>query len=359
MNIHFADIQTAAPRPSAEQKLNIWVPSAAVAIHQLAAPRAPRRKWPDLVPWMLEDRLLQPPEQMHFVILKRQGDQLIVLATAKSSMQEWQGALAEAGISDYRLLPDFLALPWQPGMLSVGRQADQILVRYGELEGFAAAPEFAWYMLGKLLAGTDKPGLALYMPEQDLPEQFRENIQLSRHSIDWEHARVIDEADLLQGEFALQTAPLLPRRSLATAALVVLALFLSYLSLNLENRHLASEVEGLEAQNRSDFYRLFPGLSIRSGDIRSTIERYISDRFLQRDSLASDAMQTLLSLDEFISSCDCDLQGLVWQDNSLQLKLPLSAETAVEGLQLSGYEKEVSALAGDGLTLTLRREYAP
>ena len=51
--------------------MQLWVPSERVGMHLIDVPAAPERKWPELIPWLLEDRLLQPVADMHFVIAGR------------------------------------------------------------------------------------------------------------------------------------------------------------------------------------------------------------------------------------------------------------------------------------------------
>jgi len=51
--------------------MQLWVPTERIGFHQVDVPTAPERKWPQLIPWLLEDRILQPVEEMHFVIAGR------------------------------------------------------------------------------------------------------------------------------------------------------------------------------------------------------------------------------------------------------------------------------------------------
>jgi len=53
------------------EPLTLWVPSEAISLHSVDIPTAPQRKWAELLPWMLEDRVLQPVDEMHFVVAGR------------------------------------------------------------------------------------------------------------------------------------------------------------------------------------------------------------------------------------------------------------------------------------------------
>ena len=70
--------------------MSLWVPSERVGLHSVDIPSAPQRKWAELIPWLLEDRILQPVEEMHFVIVGRSDDQLHILAVSRQDMQEWR-----------------------------------------------------------------------------------------------------------------------------------------------------------------------------------------------------------------------------------------------------------------------------
>lgn len=369
MNSHINDI---ARFPDGLLKANepcIWVPSNLLVVHQVDVPKAPRRKWLDLLPWILEEKLLQAPEDLHFTIAGKNGDTLLVLVAAKAQIQDWKNTVEERGLLNYKLVPDYLALPWSSGLLSIGQNSGNILVRYGEFEGFSAPPSLAWRMITELLKKSedskDKSAhgllkLSLNMSESELPEQFRNNneyiIESQHESIDWQVNNFPENANLLSGAFALAPSSNELMPWLKTAALFVLALVLGFTYLNVDNSRLENEIALLGEENRSAFYSLFPGLTIRSGDIRTTLENYISNRFKQRESLQSEAMSALTILDNALSACNCDLQSLNVRDDKLELILPRSVENTVEQWNFEQYEKQLSTDA-DTLNLTLTKRY--
>lgn len=361
MNSHFNDIARFSEGLVKANEPCIWVPANLLVVHQVTVPKAPRRKWLDLLPWILEDKLLQAPEELHFTIAAKSGDKLIVLVAAKSQIQAWKNKVEEAGVLNYQLIPDYLALPWTSGLLSIGKRSGHILVRSGEFEGFSAPPGLAWHMIAELLKKSEGSlTLSLNMPEAELPESFKDKTELSvklgHESIDWQVGNFPDKANLLSGAFALASSSndLIPW--LKTAALFLLALVLSFTYLNIENKRLEEEIVFLSEQNRSVFYNLFPGLTIRSGDIRTTVETYISNRFKQRDSLQSEAMSALVILDNVMSACNCEPKSLTWSNDNVELILPLALENTVEQWRFEQYEKQTSADA-DTLNVTLSRRY--
>ncbi|PCJ42764.1 MAG: hypothetical protein COA71_04485 [SAR86 cluster bacterium] len=358
MNSHFDDITEFSQTLVSTNEPCIWVPSNRLVVHQVPVPSAPKRKWPELVPWMLEDKILQPPESMHFVIVGKSKDKLSVLVVAKDQIREWKNGVEEIGLLNYKFIPDYLALPWHSGLISIGQKSEHVLVRSGEFEGFSAPPDLAWHMLANVLQQSEGPlSLSISMPEDDLPEELKDKVEILHQRIDWQNVSFPGSTNLLKGDFALAPSSNTVNPWLKTAALFVLALILSFVTLNKENNRLQEEVVYLSEQNRSEFYSLFSGLTIRSRDIRATLESYISNRFRQRESLQSDAMQALTVLDRAMSACNCDLQSLTWANNSLELILPKTAASVVSQWTFEGYEKQINTGNENTLRLTLNQEY--
>ncbi len=358
MNLHMNELlQTPIKKRLTGQHCVLWVSSAELVMHEVAVPKAPKRKWHELIPWMLEEKLLQAPEDSHFVICGQEDTQLSVLVTARQQMQQWQEAAASAGLDDYVLVPDFMALPWQPGQISIASHGEQVLIRHGQFKGFAVPPDFAWFMLRRLLQQSEAallldPGF----PQQELPQALQSRVQGRLTALDWQKAPVPAGVNLLCGEFRLQKRTPETRAWLASAALLLLTLGLAFVSLDLQNKHLQSQVDALTERNRAEFFRLFPGLSIRSGDIRTTLETYISGRFQQRDSLNSPAIRALLAADRVVANCNCGLESLAWTGEGLQLQMPLTAAESVDRWQLADYQKQITAEADSGLSVILLPE---
>jgi len=121
----------------------LWVPSEEVAFHRLPRPQAPRHKWDELVPWMLEDRLLADPADTHCVhALDDSGQWLDVACVSRATLNTWRllaGASEKAGL---RLIPDVLALPLQADRWSLHIDGERCLVRTGSNSGFVC--NIAW-----------------------------------------------------------------------------------------------------------------------------------------------------------------------------------------------------------------------
>jgi len=161
-----------APADKDSVNMDLWVPSELVSLHLVEPPVAPKRKWAELIPWILEDRILQPIEEMHFVDCGQNTDgQIQVLVVSKLDLQNWQRIAQNSAAVAYGMYPDYLALPWEAGRISVGWRDGVCLVRYGALEGFAATPEMSWSMIESLLKEDSGLKVSLSVPNVDLVPQ--------------------------------------------------------------------------------------------------------------------------------------------------------------------------------------------
>ena len=161
-----------APTDKDSVNMDLWVPSELVSLHLVEPPVAPKRKWAELIPWILEDRILQPIEEMHFVDCGQNTDgQIQVLVVSKLDLQNWQRVAQNSAAVPYGMYPDYLALQWEAGRISVGWRDGVCLVRYGALEGFAATPEMSWSMIESLLKEDSGLKVSLSVPNVDLVPQ--------------------------------------------------------------------------------------------------------------------------------------------------------------------------------------------
>lgn len=231
---------------ASEVPMAIWVPSERIGFHRVDAPNAPERKWSQLMPWLLEDRILQPVEDMHFVIGARGADnQLQVLAVSREDMQHWCRVAQNAGVTAIYMVPDFLALPWEAGRINVGWREGTCLVRCGADEGFAASPDIAWARIEGLIQQAEvAPRLSISIPDRSMvPEQLRQLADINDASIDWSFADIPATPNLLQGDFKPSSAKLSQTRWQSVAGLGALALVLLFAYLQISNNLVSNQVQ--------------------------------------------------------------------------------------------------------------------
>ncbi|MDZ3996057.1 GspL/Epsl periplasmic domain-containing protein [Pseudomonas sp. Teo4] len=132
------------------------IPAEYCSQFQVAAPPGLRREeWPML----LEDRLLQSPDEVVCACLSRQPGQLHLLAVARQPLDGWREQCVEWGLQVEHCWAEFQLLPmpepgaaWQwrrsPGMsLLKGRTADEHEVWLAWPDGLGELPEQPWSSL--------------------------------------------------------------------------------------------------------------------------------------------------------------------------------------------------------------------
>ncbi|MDC0598262.1 type II secretion system protein GspL [Gammaproteobacteria bacterium] len=355
MALHITQLDQYSESESASRDaLVVWVPSEKVVVHRIPQPTAPKRKWSALVPWLLEERLLQAVEDMHFVIVGDNIDgSLDVMVASKQDMQHWLEQLNNADIKNALLLPDFMALPWQAGSISVGQHEDSIIVRSDQYSGFAADPLIAWDLIARLVEASPELRLSLAMPVEQVPDSLQALSAAKTPTINWLTPRPEPAANLLVAEFRQLNKNKKPQLWLSTAALLVLSLGLLFGYLQVGNNTLEQEVEILSQQQERGFSVLFPGAVRVDNDIHLSVEQFLEQGFRQRESLDAPLMNLLAALDAIISACSCDVLSIVLNEQGGELLLAQGEETGKqiqEQLQLgafalSGYELEIKPQA--------------
>ena len=330
---------------SNQAPMQLWVPSERVGLHLIDVPTAPERKWPELIPWLLEDRILQPVDDMHFVIAGRSdGGQLQILAVSHEDMRDWQRIADNAGVAAQSMVPDYLVLPWEQGRINVGWRDGLCLVRTGPEQGFAASADVAWTMIESLLDSAEiSPRLSISIPDHALvPEHLREQADINDSVIDWEFADIPGTPNLLSGQHRPSVSQLPSAAWLPTAGLAALALVMLVSYLQIASSHLQGQVEGLERQLTSDYAKLFPSTKRATGDIRAATEARLNDSFAQQQALNTGSVAGLVALDSLMQSCECDLVSLLAEQYSIELTINNGAQLKTRALNIPGYQLAIT-----------------
>ena len=321
-------------------RMDLWVPSERVTVHCVDIPTAPRRKWPELVPWMLEDRLLQRVDEMHFVIsdTTEQG-QLQVLAISREDLQEWQRVAQNAGVLAQSMVPDYLALPWEPERISIGWRDGVCLVRHGMAQGFAASPDMAWAMVDNLISQQDlPPRLSISIPQTELvPEHLREQADINNAGMEWQFADLPRHSNLLTGIFK-PSGGTGGTAWLPAVGLAILLLGLSVSYIYMASTHMDAQISALENQLVQRYSRLFEGRRPQPQTVRAEAEQRIDWLFKQRASLTADPVAGLVALDQLMTACDCQLSALSAKDDRLVMHIKNAAKLKERTLNIPGYQ---------------------
>jgi len=333
-------------------------PSEHVVLHWLETPSAPRRKWPELLPWLLEERLLSPVEELVCLPLAEQEGKLLVLVVARTVLRSvldgYKVEEEKQGREVTTLVPDYVALPWAENQIAVADRGDGFwVVRYGQWEGFAAPASLACTLVEQLLEQQTQANLRLWLAQADLTAALRARAPGVEGRFDWRSPPPIAPAlartaNLRKGEFAS------PAKDGATqwwptAALLVLGLVLVYLAPTLDTDRLRAEVAMLEKRQPATFASLFPGLNVSGSnagnDLREAVEQRVNGRFLQRQQLNKPVAIMLQNLDHLLRNCHrCELSALELQAGGGSLQLSAGSTEAPfqhSAMQVSSSNDEI------------------
>jgi len=333
--------------------MTLFFPSEHIALHWVEKPSAPRRKWNELLPWLLEERLLSSVDGLLFLPLAEHGHRVLVLVVARTRLHmeledlgDQERSREGAQVLDAAaLVPDYFALPWQQNDISIADRGDGYwVVRYGMWEGFAAPAGLACELVQQLMDEQAQAGLRLWVAEAELPAMLRTRITSREGSLDWCKPPLLapalaKKANLRIGEFAPPAKPVLAQWW-PTAALLLLGFALIHTTLGVEAEKLRTEVALLEKRQTLTVASLFPDLNVSStntgSDLRSEVEQYVNWRFLQRQQLNQPVAVMLHNLDYLLHDCHCELSGLEVQASGGSLQL--SADSSVEPFRLAALE---------------------
>ena len=343
--------------------MHLWVPSELVALHSLDTPTAPRRKWSELIPWMLEDELLQPLEEVHLAISDSSVEgQLPVWAVSRHDLLEWQRIAENSGVAAQSMLPDYLALPWEPGRISIGWRDGVYLVRSGLYQGFAATADIVWAMVDNLIQQQDSSQrLSISVPELDsIPEHLQKLADINHAALEWQFAELPLQANLLTGAFKPKSSSGLASW-LPAAGLAILLVVLTVVYMQVASNSMQQQVADLESQLVRNYTRLFDGRRPPPEEVRQQAEQRIEMLFKQRESINSNPVAGLLALDKLMKNCGCQLRAVRTVDAGLVMEIDNGTALKERNLNLSGYRVAIRQLPGGDenaieLQLTANRE---
>lgn len=152
----------------------VLAPGEDLLLTTVTIPARNRQRLLQALPYALEDRLAQDVEQMHFAPGFRRADGSVPVAVLeRESLGRWLGELREAGIEPVRMIPDILALPYQPGDWTLLVDGTMALVRTAVQGGLAIETESLAPLLAAALEelGEQRPErLHVYAPQTRVAE---------------------------------------------------------------------------------------------------------------------------------------------------------------------------------------------
>lgn len=148
----------------AQAPLTLVLPASACALRQVTFASHERRLLEKVIPYTLEDDLVDRVDDLHFVICtlpgqdKRQDNAAAVCYLDKQVLQQALQPLQELALNVRAALPEQLLLPYGPGQWTLVFPGNgECLVRTGAAEGMAAAMANLPLLLGALAREQQPP----------------------------------------------------------------------------------------------------------------------------------------------------------------------------------------------------------
>ncbi len=111
------------------------MPSCDVLLTEVAIPVGAPRNIITILPYLLEDELVQDITDLHFSLVSKEADIAHVAVVNRHKFESWLTQFEVAGLSVKKIIPDCLALPHYRDGLTVAAMNQQWLVRSGAYQG--------------------------------------------------------------------------------------------------------------------------------------------------------------------------------------------------------------------------------
>ncbi|MGE5625746.1 MAG: type II secretion system protein GspL [Bacillota bacterium] len=323
----------AAPQAKG-RRLTAFAPGEHVTLLHADIPSKSAQKVLQAAPFMLEDRLAEDVESLHFAAAARPSGGYTIFATARERMRHWLDLLSQAGLQPYRLAPDLSGLSPETDAAVVALDGDRALVRLPDGSGFAAEAELALPLLKRRLLDTTSTlkRIVLYAPDAagtSLASTLSGNgvEVVSRPLPDGTlpllaaGARTQRLFNLLQGDFQMRSSFQEHWRVWRTTAVLLgVCLMLAIAQQITAYVRLKHQVAALDAQVSQLFSQAMPGSVLHPGnedlDMKSMLAR------LQGGSSAGSLLPLLDALGSGLASApSVQVIGLNYQSGSLQVQL--------------------------------------
>ncbi|MDR9499544.1 MAG: type II secretion system protein GspL [Hydrogenovibrio sp.] len=340
-------------------KAVVFFPSPAATVVTVTVPGKRENIWRKALPFVLEEQLAEPVEDVHYIVVERKTDReefgkTTVLLIARELMEQWYELLNEQlpqSVSQCYLCPDYLTVPFPADATCsvahlIDDGAERYLVRESKLTGYGVVPNLWPHLLkhhAALMEVERVKTLAL--------SEFEGSIPQSEAAL----------TSLLQSPYGLrrgatQAGGVWLWPALALSALI--ALFATDYHLNTQK--IGQKADVLAQQSKQLFLTTFPDAE-RIVNLRAQTKVR-----LQRNQVQLPTIRPVLLLGQIQSQINqpaLKLKDVEWTDNTLKLVVsaesPQALERLSERLEKSTFQdrdlsvrfelKEITAASANGV----------
>ena len=312
---------------------SVWVPSEDISFFRVPRPKVARGKWAQLLPWVIEEQVLQDVATLHIVpIGDLTTDEITVAVLENTILEQWLASCSQRNLDAQAFVPDVFSLPWASGEVTIKVESDRILVRSGLADGFSGDFDWVEHLLSQSGILQAAGIVNVYIDtDQELPEFLPEHAQ--RRAVD--SLAVISRIDksfnLLVGRHQPSSRyNVLPEwRLVMSAAALVFGLFVVTLWLDVHQSQ--NQLAAVNKAINDDYQLIFKrSLDGASANIRSIVAEQLEGTGGASVAVES-AWDSIATLDQVLSDCDsCVLQTLEADSQATQLLLRTKQSASVK-----------------------------
>lgn len=316
----------------------VWVPTQQVLLTSVFVPGKRSADWMQALPYVLEESLAQPIEQLHFAVLSREntGENTgltHVAVVEKTLIQRWVDELNAQGLGKAQLIPDCFQVPFSEQSETLNSPENEIEKPSENYQAWYFYPQYE----SQLLVRTGRySGMRCDADWLQQVHQAQQNLQLKLIEVPALSFKFPELKDLSLRQGAYQVAnevnPIwrLWRWPLATVALI---LFL-VMGNNLYQTHLLQkQTQQYKAQTLALFKKLFPDVK-RVVNIRAQTKTRLSGNASAQNEAgpAELLMRFEAMLLPMIKDKRLQLSEVKWRKGQIQLKVSAKQSQLLQDL---------------------------
>lgn len=326
------------------RRLTVLAPGEHVTLLKADIPSKSAQKVLLAAPFILEDRLAEDVESLHFAVGVHEAGGHLITAVAHERMRHWLGLLAQTGLHPALLVPDLSALAPEPETAVVALDEAYALVRFPDGSGFTAEQDLAAQLLKRRLADAKLKRLVLHAPE-GADAAFASSLRSDDTEIVHKPlgdgvlpllaagVRTQRPFNLLQGIFQLHSDFQEHWRTWRVAVMLLSAcLLLGLVQQVMAYVHLKRQAASLDAEVAQVFTQAMPGSQPQVGGELEQMKSKLKE--LQGGSDTGSLLPLLDALGEgLVSDPSVQVIGLNFQGGSLQVQLQAADIGALDALK--------------------------
>ena len=296
-------------------------PGEQVVTRTVTIPVKNRQKLLAAIPYAVEDSLIDAVDDLHFVLLNTDGDNLVTFSyIAKHVIDGWLELINQSGIQVDALMPDYLLLPTPEVDSTMLVQTDpgRLLIRSGKYLGSVVDEETlpAWIQEHGSEASVQAGDHSLAERLASYGLSSISERPVGARLVEWLREEVPDDSPcLMQNDYQTAREKAGLNRYRAVAAIILLAVLVKIAGDVAELNWLTRTHERLDEKAATLYQNLFPGTKLIPGKARVQMKNRVDELRLQHGR--SEFTALLSSTGKLLKKAGVNVEELQYRKNIL------------------------------------------